>query len=163
MKFARLLVLPILLILTGCSSFGSNSASAEESLICSEVWSKKNIFREDGEQAKIIFAIKELGTKWTSASNLELKNSLKDISDYELTTNLKKNYIEQRNVALTQSIIADLFFKYYAVNNACANFGNTPNLKVEVAELESDYVNLKYSITDLWALNGLPSSLLGFE
>jgi hypothetical protein len=155
-------------VLTGCSNFGGTVvATYDEISICAQVkktWEEFNSQDNDNNE-KVILSIKKLGSRWTQTEYPNLNGALRDISEYNLTENLKENYREQRSRYVLESATVDLFYKYLAVNNACNDLTNNeePLLGIELTDEEIDKVFKNILVGTLTFMNSESNLVAGLE
>jgi hypothetical protein len=122
-KFGHFLaVLVSSTILVGCASESSTSARSREVNICSDfanIWKDLKANQNSSESDKIILSIKQLGSKWPESEDNDLKDILREISEYSLAENLKINFQEQSSYRMRDVVLLDLFYKAIATHNAC--------------------------------------------
>ena len=100
-------------------------------------------FLSNGEQftnSLAIYNIKALGSQWTKSTNQNLKDSLKEVSEYEYALNLKENYDTQGRFYLAYASAIELFYKFVAIDNACTNFQNIVNDGTDKEEFSEIYL-----------------------
>ncbi len=139
--FKIILALPIIILVTACGSSSSNVATFKEERICEEVATVRDFLVNSNQftNSLAIYNIKALGAQWTKSTNQNLKDSLKEVSEYEVAPNLKQNYDGQGRMFLSYFPAIDLFYKFVAIDNACTNFQNIVNDGTDKEELSQIY------------------------
>ena len=151
------LLLPI--SLNGCSSSFNGTDITKEAKTCDgveAVW--LNMKADNLSDNDVITQIKSLGSKWTYGENSNLKESLRDIGNYDLTANLKKSYEGQSSIFMSKVVATDLFYKLISVNLACAQISESFYKPFYQEEIDRVILNLIDS-RPLTSLNGSPSGL----
>ena len=138
-----ILALPIVILLTACGTSNSNVATFKEERICEEVATVKDFIANSTEYTNnlAIYNIKALGSQWTKSTNQNLKDSLKEVSEYEYALNIKENYDNQGTYYQNYAMAIELFYKFVAIDNACTNFQNIVNDGTNKEELSKMYIN----------------------
>jgi hypothetical protein len=141
-NFKIILALPIIILVTACGSSSSNVATFKEERICEEVSNVRDFFSISDQftNSLAIYNVKALGSQWTKATNQNLKDSLKEVSEYEYALNLKENYDTQGRFYLSYASAIELFYKFVAIDNACTNFQNIVNDGTDKQELSEIYL-----------------------
>ena len=156
------------LVLTGCSNFGGTViATSDEISICSDTEKIWEEFKSDADfqNEKIILSVKKLGSRWSQTEYPNLNGALRDISQYDLTENLKENYQEQRAQFVLASATVDLLYKYLAVNNACKDLtdDSQPFMGLELTDKEIDAVYKNIIGGSLTFMNSDSNLTIGIE
>jgi len=153
------LAVPIFIFLTACSSLNGTDVTQEFNTCdqVDEVWTR--IKGDTADATAVIAQIKHIGSKWTSIENPNLKESLKDISIYNITENLKENHESQSAFMISRVVATDLFFKFVSVKLACSQLGDGFYDPIEEVEIEKVFMDLTNS-RSLQTLNGSPSLIL---
>ena len=146
------------LVLTACSSLNSTNLT-QEFKTCDQVDNVWRIIEGTTDSNAIIAQIKKIGSRWTSIENPNLKESLKDISIYNVTENLKENHESQSSMTISRVVAIDLFFKFVSVKLACSQLGDGFYDPIEEADIEKVFLNLTNE-RPLYTLNGTPSSFI---
>ena len=146
-------------VLTACSSLNGTDVTQEFNACdqVDEVWT--SIKGDSTGATTVIAQIKNLGSKWTSIENPNLKESLKDISIYNVAEHLKENHERQSSIMISRVVATDLFFKFISVKLACSQLGDGFYAPIEEVEIEKVFLNLTNS-RPLESLNGSPSIIL---
>jgi hypothetical protein len=136
-----ILTLPIITLVTACGTSNSNVATYKEQLICEEVSTVKEFIANSQvfTYPLAIYNIKALGSKWTQSTNPNLRDVLKEVSEYEIASKIKENYDNQPRYYMTLGTAIDLFYKFVAIDNACTNFQNIVNDGTDKEELSKMY------------------------
>jgi hypothetical protein len=106
----------------------------------------------------VITQIKSLGSKWTYGENSNLREALKEISNYDLIDNLRKNYESQNATFMTKVVATELVYKLISVNLACNEVDDIFYKPFDQEEIDRVILNLTDS-RPLASLNGAPSSI----
>jgi hypothetical protein len=106
----------------------------------------------------VITQIKNLGSRWTYGENSNLKESLKDISNYNLIENLRKNYVSQSATFMSKVVATELVYKLISVNLACNQVDDIFYKPFDQEEIDRVILNLTDSRPFAF-FNGAPSSI----
>lgn len=106
----------------------------------------------------VITQVKNLGSRWTYGENSDLNESLRDISNYNLIENLRKNYESQSAFFMSKVVASELVYKLVSVNLACAEISESFYKPFDQEEIDRVILNLTDS-RPFASLNGSPSGL----